>query len=102
MVFGVGECIEAKRSFATPKKIPKKSPPKLPSVTDILIANSTVPGFVSNRNIRHGTWFFQCLLEVFKENAKDTDIRDMFDQMAVMLNEKESKDVSRRKQETVF
>eukprot|EP00092_Neocalanus_flemingeri_P101353 GFUD01129594.1.p1 GENE.GFUD01129594.1~~GFUD01129594.1.p1 ORF type:complete len:249 (-),score=72.43 GFUD01129594.1:482-1123(-) len=71
---------------------------KLPTVTDILIANSTVPGFVSNRNTKHGTWFFQCLVEVFKENAKHMDIRDMFDQVSRVLNEKESNDNNRRKQ----
>lgn len=72
--------------------------PKLPTVADILIANSTVPGFVSNRNTRHGTWFFQCFIQVFKENAKDMDVRDMLDQVAVMLNDKESNDPDRRKQ----
>ena len=78
-------------NFSSPLK-------KLPAVTDILIANSTVPGFVSNRNIQHGTWFFQCFIKVFKEHARDTDIRDMFDKMAMMLNEKESNDAGRRKQ----
>ena len=73
-------------------------PPKLPSVADILIANSTVPGYVSNRNTRNGTWFFQCLIEVFKENAKDMDIRDMFDKVSIMLSDKESNDADRRKQ----
>jgi len=72
--------------------------PKIPNVTDILIANSTVPGYVSNRNIHHGTWFFQCLVGVFRENADHMDIRDMFDEVAVMLNQKESKDAGRRKQ----
>eukprot|EP00092_Neocalanus_flemingeri_P087186 GFUD01109983.1.p1 GENE.GFUD01109983.1~~GFUD01109983.1.p1 ORF type:complete len:244 (+),score=68.60 GFUD01109983.1:101-733(+) len=71
---------------------------KLPTVTDILIANSTVPGFVSNRNTQQGSWFFQCLVEVFKENAKNVDIRDMFDVIGRILNEKESNDRSRRKQ----
>eukprot|EP00092_Neocalanus_flemingeri_P028345 GFUD01030782.1.p1 GENE.GFUD01030782.1~~GFUD01030782.1.p1 ORF type:complete len:349 (-),score=99.63 GFUD01030782.1:482-1528(-) len=71
---------------------------KLPAVTDFLIANSTVPGFVSNRNMKYGTWFFQCLVEVFKENAKHMDIRDMFDQITRVLNEKESNDNNRRKQ----
>eukprot|EP00092_Neocalanus_flemingeri_P006957 GFUD01007509.1.p1 GENE.GFUD01007509.1~~GFUD01007509.1.p1 ORF type:complete len:188 (+),score=53.68 GFUD01007509.1:33-566(+) len=71
---------------------------KLPEVTDILIANSTVPGFVSNRNTQQGSWFFQCLVEVFKENAKNVDIRDMFDMISRILNEKESIDEEKRKQ----
>ena len=37
-------------------------------------------------------------MNVFRENADDMDIRDMFDQVAVMLMEKESKDEGRRKQ----
>ena len=32
--------------------------PKIPNVTDILIANSTVPGFVSTRNTHHGSLIF--------------------------------------------
>ena len=72
--------------------------PKLPLVADILIANSTIPGFVSNRNIRHGTWFFQCFIEVFRENGKHMDIRDMFDKVSIMLTDKESNDAGRRKQ----
>ena len=87
------------RGFASSlESAPLQNPPKLPSVTDILIANSTVPGFVSNRNIHHGTWFFQCLVSVFKENADAMDIRDMFNQVAILLNEKESNDDGRRKQ----
>ena len=35
---------------------------------------------------------------MFNENKDAMDIRDMFDQVAVMLNEKESKDEGRRKQ----
>ena len=58
---------------------------------DILIANSTVPGFASNRNTVHGSWFFQ-------EDADHMDIREMFDEVANMLNDKESNDVERRKQ----
>ena len=33
---------------------------------DILIAYSSVPGFVSNRNTKQGSWFFQCLIKVFR------------------------------------
>ena len=97
--FGIEGSFEVERSFASSlESSPLQTTPKLPNVTDILIANSTVPGYVSNRNIHHGTWFFQCLVSVFKENAHNMDIRDMFDQVAIMLNEKESKDAGRRKQ----
>ena len=72
--------------------------PKLPSVADILIANSTVPGFVSHRNLKHGTWFIQCFTKVFQENAVDTDIREMFDKVSNTLSNMESKNEDRTKQ----
>ena len=65
---------------------------------DILIANSTVPGFVSNRNTRHGSWFFQCLTQVIKEKAEHLDIREIFDEVSNRMNDKESNDNYRRKQ----
>ena len=69
-------------------------------LTDILNpdANYIKPGSVSNRNTHHGTWFFQCLVGVFKDNSDAMDSRDTFDQAAIMPMEKESKDEGRRKQ----
>jgi len=65
---------------------------KIPGVTDVLIANSTVPGFVSNRNTRDGTWFVQCFEKVVREGIKHKmDIRDMFDRMQEKMQEMESK-----------
>jgi len=97
--FGVEESFTETRGTVRPlESAPILKAPKLPSATDILIANSTIPGFVSNRNTKHGAWFFQCLETVFRELAENMDIRDMFDQVAMMLNEKESKDTGRRKQ----
>ena len=68
------------------------------TLEDILIANSTVPGYVSNRNTHHGSWFFQCLTQVMKEKAEDMDIREIFDEVSIRLNDKESNDDHRRKQ----
>jgi len=74
------------------KKISLKVVPKIPGVTDVLIANSTVPGFVSNRNTRDGTWFVQCFEKVVREGIKHKmDIRDMFDRMQEKMQEMESK-----------
>lgn len=49
----------------------------LPSDSDILIAYSTVPGFVSWRNQDEGSWFVQALVEVFKTYASREDILSM-------------------------
>ena len=87
----LGVPVRSKRFFTL-----KKAEPIF--LEDILIANSTVPGFASNRNTVQGSWFFQCLTKVFKENADHMDIREMFDEVANMLNDKESNDVERRKQ----
>ena len=38
------------------------------------------------------------LTKVFRENARNMDIRDMFDMIAHMMNDKESNDKARRKQ----
>ncbi|XP_031561639.1 caspase-3-like [Actinia tenebrosa] len=49
----------------------------LPSDSDILIAYSTVPGFVSWRNQDEGSWFVQALVDVFKTYASKEDILSM-------------------------
>ena len=33
----------------------------VPAVSDIIIVNSTIPGYVANRNTVRGTWLVQCL-----------------------------------------
>ena len=90
--------IEKFRNTTKPSSALAPGASKIPNVTDILIANSTVPGYVSNRNIHHGTWFFQCLVNVFRENAHHMDIREMFDEVNYMLMEMESKDAEKRHQ----
>jgi len=49
----------------------------LRSMSDILIGYSTLPGFVSNRDVYLGTWYIQAICEVFMEHACDTDVEDM-------------------------
>lgn len=43
----------------------------------MLIAYSTVPGFVSYRDPQTGTWYIQTICEVFMEHAHDTDVEGM-------------------------
>jgi len=49
----------------------------LPTTTDMLIGYSTLPGFVSNRNVYLGTWYIQAICEVFMERACHKDIEKM-------------------------
>ena len=42
------------------------SPTKVSEYGDLMVAYSTIPGFVSWRDSRHGSWFIQDLCEVNK------------------------------------
>lgn len=44
---------------------------------DMIIAHSTLPGFVSHRDKAKGTWYIQSICEVFEKQAKDTRLIDM-------------------------
>ena len=54
---------------------------------DILIAYSTLPGYVANRDCTKGTWFVQSLCKVFMEHAHNTNLRDMLDLVALDLKQ---------------
>ena len=54
---------------------------------DILIAYSTLPGYVANRDCMKGTWFVQSLCKVFMEHAHNTNLRDMLDLVALDLKQ---------------
>ena len=43
-----------------------------PTWEDMIIAYSTIPGFVSNRDHVSGTWFIQSLVEVFMNHGTVT------------------------------
>eukprot|EP00094_Tigriopus_californicus_P009381 TCALIF_09046-PA protein Name:"Similar to CASP2 Caspase-2 (Gallus gallus)" AED:0.11 eAED:0.11 QI:358/1/0.85/1/0.5/0.57/7/0/265 len=65
---------------------------KTPSWEDYLIANATIPGYVAHRNTQRGSWFVECVCQVFMEHAHDTDIRDMLDKVGLkMRNNYESR-----------
>ncbi|XP_072943375.1 caspase Dronc-like isoform X2 [Epargyreus clarus] len=46
-------------------------------VSDILIAYSTVPGFVSYRDPEKGSWYIQALCEVFAARAHERHVHDL-------------------------
>ena len=47
-----------------------------PTWEDMIIAYSTIPGFVSNRDHVSGTWFIQSLVEVFMNHGTATTFFD--------------------------
>ena len=72
---------------------------------DMLIAYSTLPGYVSNRDHYRGTWFIEsickvgsvhgygfvkAMVQVFMEHAKDMNLRDMLDEVGLVLSRYES------------
>ena len=56
----------------------------------MLIAYSTLPGYVSNRDHFRGTWFIESICKAFMAHAKDMDLRDLLDEAAWIIKEYES------------
>ena len=52
-------------------------PGTIPAEADMLVAYSTVPGFVSWRNPQKGSWFVQALVDIFSAYAKTEDVVSM-------------------------
>ncbi|TRY69101.1 hypothetical protein TCAL_01435 [Tigriopus californicus] len=48
-----------------------------PTWEDMIIAYSTIPGYVSLRDHLKGTWFIQSLVEVFMNHAHDKELIDL-------------------------
>ncbi|KAL0893480.1 hypothetical protein ABMA27_013681 [Loxostege sticticalis] len=46
--------------------------------SDILIAHSTVPGYVSYRDSKDGSWYIQVVCEVFARHAHERDVVELF------------------------
>ncbi|KAI5634494.1 caspase domain-containing protein [Phthorimaea operculella] len=46
--------------------------------SDIIIANSTVPGYASNRDAVLGSWYIQALCGVFAARAHECHVADLF------------------------
>ena len=65
---------------------PRTTELRSPTVEDMLIACSTIPGYVSNRDTIRGSWFIECICKVFMAHAATTDIRDMLDQVSAEMS----------------
>eukprot|EP00092_Neocalanus_flemingeri_P007155 GFUD01007730.1.p1 GENE.GFUD01007730.1~~GFUD01007730.1.p1 ORF type:complete len:382 (+),score=76.81 GFUD01007730.1:41-1186(+) len=59
--------------------------PKELTWEDMVIAYSTLPGYVANRDHFRGTWFIESICKIFMEKACDTPLRDMLDEVALDL-----------------
>ncbi|CAG0896995.1 unnamed protein product [Darwinula stevensoni] len=45
--------------------------------SDIFVANSSIPDFVSYRNVDRGSWFIESICDVFAKNAHNLDLQSM-------------------------
>ncbi|XP_059061222.1 caspase Dronc isoform X2 [Achroia grisella] len=55
--------------------------------SDILIAHSTVPGYVSRRNPDKGSWYIQTLCDVFAEKAADHHVEELFTLVDIRMDQ---------------
>ncbi|XP_015764875.1 PREDICTED: caspase-3-like [Acropora digitifera] len=46
----------------------------IPAHSDVLIGYDTLPGFLSYRDLRQGSWYIQSLVEVFSQYAFEEDV----------------------------
>ncbi|CAG9783450.1 unnamed protein product [Diatraea saccharalis] len=53
--------------------------------SDMLIAHSTLPGYVSRRDIRDGSWYIQTLCSVFAEHAHEYNVNELFTLVDIRL-----------------
>ena len=60
------------------------------SWSDMVIAYSTIPGYVANRDTVDGSWFIQSFCQVFRDRAKTLEIREMLDLVSKRLREFQS------------
>ncbi|XP_030759139.1 caspase-1-like [Sitophilus oryzae] len=56
--------------------------------SDILIAHSTLPGYLSNRDPLMGSWYIQSICEVFRSNYERNHIEDMLKLVNQQLSNK--------------
>lgn len=64
-------------AFPTDKLEKFVEPETLPAEADMLVAYSTVPGYVSWSNLQKGSWFVQALVDVFGTYAQTEDVVSM-------------------------
>ncbi|XP_017784731.1 PREDICTED: caspase Dronc-like [Nicrophorus vespilloides] len=51
--------------------------PKISTLSDLLVINSTLLNYESHRDIYVGTWYIQLMCEVFMEHSHNTHVEDM-------------------------
>lgn len=61
----------------TIKPEPEPEPETLPAEADMLVAYSTVPGYVSWNNLAKGSWFVQAIADIFSAYAHTEDVVSM-------------------------
>jgi len=83
------EKYEEKRGQTDARSI---NPPEYKDVSweDMIVAYSTLPGYVANRDKYRGTWFIESLCKVFMDYAADLEIREMLDKVGELLKNYES------------
>nr|XP_033778010.1 caspase-9 [Geotrypetes seraphini] len=63
----------------------------LPTPSDILVAYSTFPGFVSWRDKETGTWYVEALDSVFRQHAVSEDLQTLLVMVASQVSAKDTK-----------
>nr|WJJ61470.1 caspase 9 [Andrias davidianus] len=82
-VMDSGDQAESIQSDATPFSVPagghdqSDAVASLPTPSDVLVAYSTFPGFVSWRDNNNGTWYVETLDRVLAENAASEDLQNL-------------------------
>ncbi|CAG0899406.1 unnamed protein product [Darwinula stevensoni] len=60
-----------------------------PVQSDIFVANSAIPDYVSYRDIRHGSWFIESICQVFAKYAHCLDLQSMMQKVHERLSKYE-------------
>ena len=69
---------------------PPGSPAKESLWKDMIVAFSTVCGYVSWRNTEQGSWYIETLCQVFMSQSHQRSLRRMLDMISQRMEEKES------------
>jgi len=52
--------------------------------SDMLIVQSTLPGYVSYRDSKTGSWFIQILCKIFMKHAHENHVQDLFNMVIII------------------
>lgn len=85
-------------SFAAAAVLPADSGMdlRLPTWSDMYIAYSTIPGYVSHKNEETGSWFLRAVFRVFREHACSMHLDTMMRRVASEVHKRRSHDGSRQ------